>query len=143
MRNYAKILLVEDNLGDVDLVREAFDGSALVEQLYVARDGIEALALLRKEGKYSAYSTPDLILLDLNLPKKDGRELLSEIKQDGALKRIPVIVLTTSDAETDIAKCYDLHANCYIVKPVDFDDLSRAIKCVEEFWLKSVKLPPS
>jgi two-component system response regulator len=134
--------LVEDNLGDIDLVREALDGSNLVGNLFVARDGIEALAMLRKEGAFSAHPTPNLILLDLNLPKKDGRELLSEIKRDDSLKRIPVIVLTTSEAESDIAKCYDLHANCYIVKPVDFDDLSRVIKIVEEFWLKAVKLPP-
>lgn len=136
------ILLVEDNEGDVRLTREALKEGRVHNSLGVASDGIEALAMLRREGRYTDCERPDLILLDLNLPRKDGREVLAEIKDDPALKRIPVVVLTTSKAEEDIIKSYDLHANCYIAKPVDFDKFVAVIKTIDEFWLSVVKLPP-
>ena len=136
-----EILLVEDDPGDARLTLEVLKDSKVRNKLYVVGDGEEALAFLRKEGKYSEMSRPDLILLDLNLPKKDGREVLAEIKTDENLKRIPVVVLTTSQAEEDILKVYNLHANCYITKPVDLDQFINVVKLIEDFWLTIVKLP--
>ncbi len=136
-----EILLVEDNPGDVRLTQEAFKEGKVRNKLHVAWDGIEAMAFLRREDKFADAPHSDLILLDLNLPKKDGREVLAEIKQDPKLKRIPVVILTTSKAEEDILKTYDLHANCYITKPVDLEQFIKVVKCIEEFWLTVVKLP--
>jgi two-component system response regulator len=137
-----EILLVEDNPGDVELTKEALDHSKMINNLHLAGDGVEALAFLHKEGKYASAVRPDLILLDLNLPKKDGREVLAAIKDDPELKRIPVVVLTTSDAEQDILKAYSLHANCYITKPVDVEKFVLVVKAIEDFWFAVVKLPP-
>ena len=137
-----EILLVEDNPGDVRLTREALKDGKIVNNLHVAEDGVDALAFLRREGKYRNAVRPELILLDLNLPKKDGREVLAEIKADKELKRIPVVVLTSSAAEQDIVKSYNLHANCYVTKPVDLDQFINVVKSIEHFWLTVVKLPP-
>lgn len=134
--------MVEDNPGDVRLTIEALRETKVRNNLTVVSDGAEALALLRKQGQYANASRPDLILLDLNLPKKDGREVLEEIKADKELARIPVVILTTSRAEEDILKTYDLHANCYITKPVDLDQFVRVVQSIEAFWLTIVKLPP-
>ena len=136
-----EILLVEDNPGDVLLTREAFQVGRLAHRLSVVEDGEEALSFLRKEGKYKDAPRPDLMLLDLNIPRKDGRELLAEVKSDPALRHIPVIVLTTSDAEQDVWRAYKLHANCYLTKPVEMDDFLNKIRSVEEFWLTVVRLP--
>jgi chemotaxis family two-component system response regulator Rcp1 len=136
-----EILLVEDNPGDVRLTQEALKESKVTNNLSVAEDGVEALAFLKREGKYADAPHPDLLLLDLNLPKKDGRELLEEIKADENLRRIPVVVLTTSKAEEDILRMYDQHANCYITKPIDFDQFIEVVKSIEDFWLTIVKLP--
>ncbi|HEY3306657.1 MAG TPA: response regulator [Candidatus Binatia bacterium] len=137
----ARILLVEDNPGDVRLTREALKEGKILNDLSVVGDGVEALAFLRREGRYAEAERPDLILLDLNLPKKDGREVLEEIKSDGDLKKIPVVVLTTSAAERDILNAYDLHANCYITKPVDLGQFIKVVQLIEDFWLMIVKLP--
>ena len=137
------ILLVEDNPGDVRLTVEALKEARVLNVLSVARDGVDALDFLRQEGSHADAPRPDLILLDLNLPKKDGREVLAEIKADESLKRIPVVVLTTSRAEQDIVKSYDLHANCYITKPVDLEQFIEVVQSIEDFWLTIVKLPPS
>ena len=137
-----EILLVEDNPGDVRLTREALKDGKIVNNLHVAEDGVDALAFLRREGKYHNAVRPELILLDLNLPKKDGREILAEIKADKELKRIPVVILTSSAAEQDIVKSYNLHANCYVTKPVDLDQFINVVKSIEHFWLTVVKLPP-
>ena len=137
-----EILLVEDNPGDVRLVKESLKDIKVLNNLRVAKDGQEALDFLHREGDYAEAPHPDLILLDLNLPKKDGREVLAEIKADKDLKRIPVVVLTTSKAEEDILKSYNLQANCYITKPVDFDEFIKVIKSIKDFWLTIVKLPP-
>ena len=137
-----EILLVEDNPGDVRLTREALREGKVRNNLHVASDGVEALAFLRKEGPYAAAVRPDLILLDLNLPRKDGREVLKEIKADPALRHIPVVVLTSSQAEEDIVRAYDLHANCYVTKPVDLDQFIRVVEAIEDFWFTIVKLPP-
>jgi two-component system, chemotaxis family, response regulator Rcp1 len=136
-----QVLLVEDNPGDVRLTKEALKEGKLLNQLTVVGDGVEALSFLRKEGKYADAIQPELILLDLNLPKKDGREVLAEIKADSKLRRIPVVVLTTSSAEEDILKIYDLHANCYITKPVDLEQFMGVVKSIEDFWVSVVKLP--
>lgn len=136
-----KILLVEDNPGDVRLTKEALKEAKVQNQLYVVEDGVAALDFLQKNGEYADVERPDLILLDLNLPKKDGREVLEEIKQDPELKRIPVVVLTTSRAEEDILKSYNLHANCYVTKPVDLDQFINIVKSIEDFWLTIVRLP--
>lgn len=136
-----EILLVEDNEGDVGLVEEVFQDAKIRNNLHVTEDGEEAMLFLHKEGKFSDVPRPDIILLDLNLPRKDGREVLKEIKEDDKFKRIPVVVLTTSKAEEDILKSYDLHANSYINKPVDFDQFIKVIKSIENFWLDVVKLP--
>jgi len=137
-----EILLVEDNAGDVRLIKEAFKDNKFLNNLHVARDGVEAMAFLHKEGKYANAVRPDLILLDLNLPKKDGREVLAEVKVDEDLKRIPVVIMTISKAEEDILKTYNLHANCYITKPMDLDQFIKVVKSVESFWLAIVELPP-
>jgi len=137
-----ELLLVEDNPADVRLTIEAMKGVKIPMHLSVARDGVEALAFLRREGSYAQAPRPKLILLDLNMPRKDGREVLAEIKADPLLRRIPVVILTTSEAEQDIGKAYQLNANCYIVKPVDFMQFMQQIKSIEDFWLTIVKLPP-
>jgi chemotaxis family two-component system response regulator Rcp1 len=137
-----KILLVEDNLGDVRLTLEAFEEAKICNEISVVNDGVQAMAFLRGEDQYADAPRPDLILLDLNLPKKDGYEVLAEIKQDSHLRRIPVVILTTSKAEQDILKTYYLHANCYITKPVDLEQFMTIIKSIETFWLDVVKLPP-
>ncbi|NQT84827.1 response regulator [bacterium] len=136
-----KVLLVEDNPGDVRLIIEALRQSNIHNDLRVTRDGVEAMAFLRREGKYADAGRPDLILLDLNLPKKDGREVLAEIKADKNLKRIPVVILTSSEAEEDIIKTYDLHANCYVTKPADLEKFIAGVKSIRDFWLSIVKLP--
>jgi chemotaxis family two-component system response regulator Rcp1 len=137
-----EILLVEDNPGDVRLTIEALKEGKVANQINVAVDGIDAMAFLRREGKYENAPKPDLILLDLNLPKKNGREVLAEIKVDPHLKYIPVVILTSSQAEKDIVMTYNLHANCYIKKPVDFDQFINVVKSIEDFWFNVVKLPP-
>ena len=137
------ILLIEDNPGDVRLTREAFKLAKMKNNLHVAADGSEALDFLFKKGPYENTPNPDLILLDLNLPKIDGRQLLQEIKKDKQLRTIPVIVLTTSTAEEDILQTYHLHANCYISKPMEMDEFVTVVKTIENFWLSIVKLPNS
>ena len=137
-----EILLVEDNPGDVRLTRESLKDSKVLNHISVVGDGVEAMAFLRREGKYVKATRPDLILLDLNLPKKNGLEVLAEVKADEQLRRLPVVVLTTSSAEQDILKTYDLHANCYITKPVDLNQFSAVVKTIEEFWFTIVRLPP-
>jgi chemotaxis family two-component system response regulator Rcp1 len=136
------ILLVEDNPGDVRLTIEALKEAKVLNKLTTVSDGVEALDYLKQRNKYAQATRPDLVLLDLNLPKKDGREVLAEIKSDAQLKRIPVVILTTSKAETDILKAYNLHANCYVTKPVDLDQFLVVVKSIEDFWLTVVKLPP-
>lgn len=136
------ILLVEDNPGDVRLAQEALKESKIRNKLFVVEDGVEAMAFLRRQGKYADVPRPDLIILDLNLPRKSGREVLAEVKTDESLKRIPVVVLTVSRAEEDVIKCYNHYANCYITKPLDFNQFMEVTKTIEEFWLTIVKLPP-
>lgn len=136
-----EILMVEDNPADVRLTREAFKDAKVLNNMSVVGDGEEALLFLRRQGSYAGVPRPDLILLDLNLPKKDGREVLAEIKSDPLLKRIPVVVLTTSEDEKDILKAYDLHVNAYITKPVNLDQFMKVVEAVEDFWLTVVKLP--
>ena len=136
------ILLVEDNPGDVRLTKEALIDAKVLNEIYVVKDGVEAMEFLRKEGSFAHVPVPDLILLDLNLPRKDGREVLAEIKMDPKLKRIPVVILTTSQAEEDILKSYNLHANCYVTKPVDLNRFVEVIHSLNEFWFSIVKLPP-
>jgi CheY-like chemotaxis protein len=138
-----EILLVEDNPGDARLAQEALKEAKVKNNMAIVGDGVEAMAYLRKEGDYADATRPDLILLDLNLPRKDGREVLGEIKNDDDLKRIPVVVLTVSKAEEDILKSYNLHANCFISKPVDLDQFLQVVKSIEDFWLSIVKLPPN
>lgn len=136
-----EILLVEDNSGDARLAREALRDAKVRNNLTWISDGTEALAFLRREGKYQRAPRPDLILLDLNLPRKDGREVLTEIKADEKFRRIPVVILTTSQAEEDVLRAYHLNANCYITKPVDLDQFMKVVKTIEDFWLTIVKLP--
>jgi two-component system, chemotaxis family, response regulator Rcp1 len=136
-----EILLVEDSPADVDLTREALEDTKVHNNLSIVSDGVEALTFLRREGEYADAPHPDLILLDLNLPKKDGREVLAEIKADPRLRRIPVVVLTTSEADQDILRSYDLHANCYVTKPVDLDAFVEVVRSIEDFWLAIVKRP--
>jgi len=136
-----EILLVEDNPGDVRLTQEAFKDGKMLNKLHVVEDGMEALAFLKREGKYTDVSRPELILLDLNMPGKDGRDVLAEIKADRDLKRIPVVILTTSRSEEDILRSYDLNANCYITKPLELDKFIEIVKSIEDFWLAIVKLP--
>ncbi|WP_375443237.1 response regulator [uncultured Nostoc sp.] len=137
-----EVLLVEDNPGDAQLTRIALEDSKISIHLNVVEDGVEAMAFLRKQEKYVKAAHPDIVLLDLNLPRKDGREVLAEIKADEKLKRIPVVILTTSQSEEDILKAYNLSANCYITKPVDFDQFVKIVQSIENFWFAIVKLPP-
>lgn len=137
-----EILLVEDNPGDARLAKEALKDSKLKNNLNHVADGVEALDYLKRKGKFKNSMRPDLILLDLNLPKKDGREVLADIKSDESLKRIPVVILTISKAEEDILKSYNLHANCFITKPIDLDQFIKVVKSIEDFWLTIVRLPP-
>ncbi|KAM3094249.1 response regulator [Phormidesmis sp. 146-35] len=137
-----QVLLVEDNPGDAYLTRLALADGKMHINLSIVEDGVEAIAFLRRQDSYAQAPHPDLILLDLNLPKKDGREVLEEIKADQLLKRIPVVILTTSQAEEDIIKAYNLCANCYIAKPVDFDQFIKIVQSIEDFWFTIVKLPP-
>ena len=136
-----EILLVEDSAGDIRLTIEALKEAKVGNNLSVVQDGVEAMDFLRQKGEYKNAARPDLILLDLNLPRKNGREVLAEIKIDPLLKQIPVVVLTTSRSEADVTKAYDLHANCYITKPVDFKQFMTVVKSIEDFWLTVVKLP--
>jgi CheY-like chemotaxis protein len=136
------ILLVEDNPGDIQLTRLALEEGKLLVNLNVVQDGVAALEFLQKRGNYASAFHPDLLLLDLNLPKKGGHEVLNEIKADEKLKRIPVVILTTSQAEEDILKSYNLHANCYIIKPVSFEQFIRVVKSLEDYWFTIVRLPP-
>ena len=137
-----EILMVEDNPGDARLTQEALRDARILNRLNIVGDGEEALMFLRRRDKYTDAVRPDIILLDLNLPKKDGREVLAEIKDDPDLKRIPVIIMTVSKATEDIIKTYDLHANCYVTKPIDLDQFMRVVRAIEDFWLFVVKLPP-
>ena len=136
-----EILLVEDNPGDERLTREALKEGKVYNNFHWVKDGVEALDFLRRTGKFGAAPRPDIILLDLNLPKKDGREVLAEIKKDETLKRIPVVILTTSKAEEDVLKTYNLHANCYVTKPVDLEKFIVVVKSIDAFWLTVVTLP--
>jgi two-component system, chemotaxis family, response regulator Rcp1 len=136
-----EILLIEDSPADVRLTIEAFNEGTVRNRLHVVRDGVEAMEFLRRTGAYSDAVRPDVILLDLNLPRKDGREVLAEVKADEQLRRIPVVILTTSRAEADVLWAYDLHANCYIVKPVDLDQFLYVVQSIEHFWLSVVELP--
>ena len=137
-----EILMVEDNPGTVRLTQEVMRDSKVRNAMYVVDDGVEAMAFLRKQGRYALAPRPDLVLLDLNLPRKDGRETLAEMKQDEELKRIPVVVLTTSRSEDDVLRAYDLHANCYLNKPVGLEDFIKVVKSIENFWIEIVTLPP-
>ena len=139
---YVEILLVEDSPADILLTREAFKNNKLVNAIHVAEDGIQALDFLYKRGKYASAPRPDLILLDLNLPRKNGREVLAEIKADDNLRSIPIVVLTTSNDDGDILKAYNLNANCYVVKPVGFENFMKAIQSIRHFWFSVVTLPP-
>ena len=136
-----EILLVEDNPGDVRLTREALKEGKVYSNLHTVKDGVEAMEFLRRQGRYSSVPRPDIILLDLNLPKKDGREVLQEIKADDSLKRIPVVVLTTSKAEEDVFRSYSLHANCYVTKPVDLEKFIKVVQSIDRFWLTIATLP--
>ena len=138
-----EILLIEDNPGDADLAREALSSSKVRNDLHVVGDGEAAMAFLRRRGRYADAPRPDLVLLDLNLPLKDGREVLAEIKADADLKRIPVVILTTSKAEEDILRTYNIHANCYITKPIDLIQFSKVVLSIEQFWFTIVSLPPN
>ena len=137
-----EILLVDDSAGDVRLAVEALKDSKVLNRVSTVSDGVEAMAFLRKEGKYENTPCPDLILLDLNMPRKDGRETLAEIKQDPLLKTIPVVILTVSSADEDIIKAYNLYANCYITKPIDLTQFQRIVNSINDFWFTIVKLPP-
>ncbi len=136
-----RILLVEDNPADIRLTKEALIDAKVHHELFVCEDGVEAMNFLHRQGSYAGKPRPDLILLDLNLPKKDGREVLQEIKNDRELKSIPVVVLTTSRAEEDVLRSYNLHANCYVTKPVNLDQFAHIVKSIEDFWLTIVRLP--
>jgi chemotaxis family two-component system response regulator Rcp1 len=143
MPKMIEILLIEDNPGDVRLIQEALKENKVKNRLHVAQDGVEALDFLTQKGAFASVPRPDLILLDLNLPKKDGREVLSDIKADPNLKRIPVVVLTTSDDERDILASYNLHANAYVTKPLDLEQFLHIVRQIEGFWLTVVSLPPN
>ena len=138
-----EILLVEDNIGDVRLTKEALKEGKVYNNLHWVKDGVEAMEFLQRRGKYADAPRPDIILLDLNLPKKDGREVLQDIKSDEQLRRIPVVVLTTSKAEEDVLRSYNLHANCYVTKPVDLEKFIVVVKSIDIFWLTVVTLPPN
>lgn len=137
-----EILLVEDNPGDIVLTQEALREGKIRNRLSIAKDGVEAMAFLRREGEFADAPRPDLILLDLNMPRKNGSEVLMEVKSDPDLKTIPVVILTTSDAEQDVLKAYQFNANCYITKPVEFDRFVKVVQTIDEFWLSIVQLPP-
>lgn len=137
-----QILLVEDNAADIRLTQEALRDAKVLNELHVVRDGVEALDFLHARGAYESAPRPDLVILDLNLPKKDGKEVLADIKADATLRTIPVAVLTTSSQEVDILQSYDLGANCYLTKPVDLDQFLRLVQSIEDFWLGMVRLPP-
>jgi two-component system response regulator len=139
---HIEILLIEDSPADILLTREAFEESRIFNTIHVVEDGVQAMDFLNKQGDYASAPRPDLILLDLNLPRKNGREVLAEIKADPDLRKIPIVVLTTSNAEEDILKAYDLNANCYVVKPVGFDNFMRAVQSIRHFWFSVVTLPP-
>lgn len=141
--NTIEILVVEDNTGDSRLIVEALKDSKLSNKLTIVENGVDAMDYLRHKGKYKDSNLPDLILLDLNLPKKDGREVLAEIKNDPELKKIPVVIMTISQAEEDIIRTYNLHANCYIIKPIDLNQFIKVVKSIEDFWFTIVKLPPN
>jgi len=136
-----ELLLVEDSEADVRLTMEALREAKVKNRLWVVEDGVEAIEFLRRQGRFTDVPRPDLILLDLNLPRKDGREVLRDIKNDDSLKRIPVVILTTSKSEEDVVRAYDLHANCYITKPVDFNRFMEVVRTIEDFWLTVVRLP--
>lgn len=136
------ILVVEDNPGDARLIMEVLKSDKIYNSLHIVKDGVEAMEFLNKSGKFKDVPRPDLILLDLNLPKKDGREVLAEIKADSALKQIPVVIMTTSQSDEDILKSYKLHANCFITKPIDLDQFVKVVESIEDFWFSLVKLPP-
>ncbi len=137
-----EVLLAEDNPADVRLTEEGLKEGKLHHVLHVVRDGVEAMEYLRRQGRHSAARRPDIVLLDLNMPRKDGREVLAEIKQDASLRTIPVVVMTSSDADQDVLRAYELHANCYITKPVDLDKFISIVRAIENFWLTVVELPP-
>jgi CheY-like chemotaxis protein len=139
--NVISVLLVEDDPGDVVLIREAFEHNKLYNTLHVVSDGVQALEFLRGEGEHAGAPRPDLVLLDLNLPRKDGREVLAEVKADPNLRTIPIVVLTTSEAEEDIVRSYDLHANAYVTKPVDFERFIEVVRQIDDFFVSVVKLP--
>lgn len=140
--NTIDILVVEDNPGDARLIKEVLNDNKVFSSLYIVNDGVEAMNFLHNEGKYKKVPKPDLIILDLNLPRKDGREVLAEIKADNKLKHIPIVIMTISQAEEDILKSYNLHANCYITKPIDLNQFIKVVKSIEDFWFSIVKLPP-
>lgn len=137
-----EILLVDDNVGDVLLTKEALKGVKFHNTVSVARDGVEAMEFLRRQGQFANAPRPDLVFLDLNMPRKNGSEVLAEMKQDPDLRLIPVVVLTSSDADEDVVKAYQLHANCYVTKPVDLDQMIKAVQAIDDFWVSVVKLPP-
>jgi CheY-like chemotaxis protein len=137
-----EILLAEDNPGDVRLTEKALDHGNIINNLHVVKNGVKALQFLRQEGEFSDKPRPDLVLLDLNMPKKDGREVMEEMKGDPSLRRIPVVVLTSSEAEEDVVRSYELNANAYLTKPVDFDGFVDIVKRIEDFWFSVVKMPP-
>ena len=137
-----EILLAEDNPGDAKLTRKALEQGKVINNLHVVTDGVDAMAYLRQEGEYADRPRPDLVLLDLNMPRKDGREVLQDIKSDDDLRRIPVVVMTSSEAEEDIVQSYDLHANAYVTKPIDFNGFLDVVGSLEDFWLSVVKMPP-
>ena len=138
-----EILLVEDNPGDARLIKEIYKESKIIKKIHVVEDGVEAIAYLTKKGDFKNRKRPDLILLDLNLPKKDGREVLAEIKENSSLKQIPAVVFTSSKAERDIVKSYENYANCYITKPVGINQFIKVLKAIENFWFSMVELPPN
>ena len=142
MNDLINILIVDDSADDIEFTLAALQGTKLANAINVVNDGVEAMDYLHKKGKYARASKPSLVLLDLNMPRKDGREVLTEMKADPDLRQIPVVILTTSQAEEDIIRSYDLHANCYISKPVDLQALSRIVQSIDEFWFGVVKLPP-
>lgn len=136
------ILLVDDNLGDVLLTKEALKGAQVRSTVSVANDGVEAMQFLKREGKFENAPRPDLVFLDLNMPKKNGAEVLAEMKGDSSLRLIPVVILTSSDADDDVLKAYRLHANCYVTKPADLDQMIKAVQAIDNFWMSTARLPP-
>lgn len=143
MSKIVEILIVDDSIEDIDLMMEALEGTKLANNVSVVHDGVEALAFLRRVGQYQNAPVPSLVFLDLNMPKKDGREVLEEIKADEALKHIPIVILTTSKDEEDIAKAYKAHANCYVTKPVDINQFAKVVAAIDNFWFAIVELPPN